>query len=370
MPALAADVTRLQARYPFSGANTVGGVPSLRWGMRGLLERHLVQQRTSAVTLTLAALGPIGTATGALALVALVVVRRREAGVRLLRSRGASTAQLLLAQSLETVALLVPAALVATIVTLLVTPGPGIVEAAVRAGLVGLATLGLVLAATAPATRGRIVVIDMPGAGQAAVAVARNTLARQDPRYYRALVANAVLGGGYSARLNQEIRIRRGLSYGAGSSLDARRAPGPFAASVQTRNDAAAEVLGLVLGEMRRLGAEPISAAELTARRASLTGDFGRDMETTAGTAGAMAGYVMRGLGPDEIGRYLPGVLAVTPAEAQAAAAELLSPEGVTVVIVGEASQFLERLRRDHPDVIVIPLAELSLDSPTLRQPE
>ncbi|HTU12806.1 MAG TPA: pitrilysin family protein [Allosphingosinicella sp.] len=224
--------------------------------------------------------------------------------------------------------------------------------------------------ATAPAAAGRIVVIDMPGAGQAAVAVARSTLARQDPRFYRALVANAVLGGGYSARLNQEIRIRRGLSYGAGSGIEARRHPGPFSASVQTRNDAAAEVLGLVLGEMRRLGAEPISVAELTARRASLTGDFGRDMETTAGTAGVVATYVMRGLGPDEVGRYLPSVLAVTPAEAQGAAAELLRPEGATVVIVGEAAQFIERLRREHPDVIVIPLAALNLDSATLRAPE
>ena len=166
----------------------------------------------------------------------------------------------------------------------------------------------------------------MPGAGQAAVAVARNTLARRDPRFYRALVANAVLGGGYSARLNQEIRIRRGLSYGSGSGIEARRGAGPFVAPTQTRNDAAAEVLGLILAEMRRLGAEPIPVAELTARRASLTGDFGRDTETTAGTAALIAGYVMRGLGPDEIGRYLPGVLAVTPAEAQAAAAELLAP--------------------------------------------
>jgi len=214
---------------------------------------------------------------------------------------------------------------------------------------------------------GGIVVIDMPGAGQAAVAVVRNGLSRSDPRFYRALVANAVLGGGYSARLNQEIRIRRGLSYGAGSSLDARRAPGPFMASVQTRNDAAAEVLGLVLAEMRRLGADPVSAAELAARRASLTGDFGRDMETTAGTAGVIASYVARGISPDEIGRYLPSVLAVTPAEVQGAAAELLNPEGVTVVIVGEASQFIERLRRDHPGVVVIPLAELSLDRPGLR---
>ena len=118
---------------------------------------------------------------------------------------------------------------------------------------------------------------------------------------------------------------------------------------------------------MRRLGAEPISAAELAARRASLTGDFGRDMETTAGTAGVIASYVTRGISPDEIGRYLPSVLAVTPAEAQAAAAEVLSPEGVTVVIVGEAAQFLERIRRDHPDVTVIPLAELNLDRPGLR---
>jgi len=226
------------------------------------------------------------------------------------------------------------------------------------------------ITATPPTPQNRIVVIDMPGAGQAAVAVARSTLARQDPRYYRALVANAVLGGGYSARLNQEIRIRRGLSYGAGSGIEARREPGPFVASVQTRNDAAAEVLGLVLGEMRRLGAEPISAAELTARRASLTGDFGRDMETTAGTAGVIASYMIRGISPDEVGRYLPGVLGVTPPQAQGAAAELLSPQGATVVIVGEPSAFIERLRRENAgtEVVVIPLAELDLDGATLRR--
>ena len=126
-------------------------------------------------------------------------------------------------------------------------------------------------------------------------------------------------------------------------------------------------MLGLILGEMRRLGAEPIPVAELTARRASLTGDFGRNTETTAGTASLIAGFVMRGVGPDEIGRYLPGVLAVTPAEAQAAAAELLAPAGSTIVIVGEAAQFVERLRRDHANVTVIPLEELNLDRAALR---
>jgi zinc protease len=221
--------------------------------------------------------------------------------------------------------------------------------------------------AAAPNSRNDVIVVDMPGSGQAAVAVARSTIDRRNPDYYPALVAATVLGGGYSARLNQEIRIRRGLSYGSGASLQARRMPGPFVAVTQTRNDAAAQVLGLTLGEMRRLGAEPTSLAELTARRASLTGDFGRNTETTAGTATMIANYIVRGVGPDEIGRYLPGVLAVTPAEAQAAASRLMTPEGSTIVIVGEASQFVEALRRDHPNVTVIPLSALNLDSPTLR---
>jgi len=218
-----------------------------------------------------------------------------------------------------------------------------------------------------PTPRTDVIVVDMPGSGQTAVAVARNTIARRDPRFYRTLVANVILGGGYSARLNQEIRIRRGLSYGSGSSLDARAEPGPFVASTQTRNDAAAEVLGLILAEMRRLGAEPISAGELAARRTTLTGDFGREAETTSGMAGLIASYVARGIAPDEVGRYLQSVLAVTPAEAQGAAAELFNPQGATVVIVGEASQFVERLRREHANVTVIPIAELNLDRMELR---
>jgi zinc protease len=220
--------------------------------------------------------------------------------------------------------------------------------------------------ARAPA-RGNVVVVDMPGSGQAAVAVAREGLSRRDPRFYRALVANAILGGGYSARLNQEIRIRRGLSYGSGSSIDARREAGPFLAVTQTRNDAADQVLALTLGEMQRLGSEPTSAADLTARRASLTGGFGRSIETTSGVAGLIAGYVQRGVGPETLDTYLPSVLAVTPADVQGVAAELLPVDGSTIVIVGEASQFADRLRQRYPNLTVIPLSALNLDAPTLR---
>ena len=97
---------------------------------------------------------------------------------------------------------------------------------------------------------------------------------------------------------------------------------------------------------MRRLGAEPIQPAELAARRASLTGDFGRNAETTAGVASLIASYVTRGIDPGEIERYIPSVLAVTPAQVQAAAGSLISPDGATIVIVGQADQFAPCGRR------------------------
>ena len=221
-------------------------------------------------------------------------------------------------------------------------------------------------AAKAP-LEGNVIVIDMPKSGQAAVAVARNGIARRDPRYFRAAVANAVLGGGYSARLNQEIRIRRGLSYGSGSSLGARRNPGPFVAVTQTRNDAADQVLALTLGEMKRLGTEPVTAAELTARRASLTGDFGRRIETTAGTASLIADTIDTGLPMGAIGTYLPSVLEIDPAAVQSAASELLATEGSTIVIVGESAQFIDKLRKRYPKLVLIPIGDLNLDSATLR---
>ena len=215
--------------------------------------------------------------------------------------------------------------------------------------------------------RGKVVVVDMPGAGQAAVAVTRGAIARSDPRFYRALVANAVLGTGFSSRLNQEIRIKRGLAYGAGSSVDARRSEGPFVAATQTKNQTAPEVLGLIVAEMKRLGSQPVPVAELTTRKAVLNGSFGRSIETTSGLANLLSGYVLDGVSPEEIARYSASISAVKPAEAQSAAAELLDPANATLVIVGDAKQFLPQLRKDRRDVTVIPLASLNLDKAELR---
>jgi zinc protease len=214
----------------------------------------------------------------------------------------------------------------------------------------------------------RVVVIDMPEAGQSAVVVARQGIRRVDPAYLNAIVTNSVLGGGYSARLNQEIRIKRGLSYGARSAFELRRDTGPFAARTETKNESAAEVAAIILEEMGRLGTTDVAELELTPRKAVLIGSFARSLETTEGIVGRIATLALYGLPLDEINRYIRGVESVKSADVQRFASSNLGASGSSVVIVGDAKQFLEPLKKRFPNVEVIPIAELDLNSPALRK--
>lgn len=156
LPALTSDITRLLARFPFSATNTLDDPPSLRWGMLDLLERHDLQQRTASVTLALVALGPLATAAGALALVAMLAARRRAASDAMLRSRGGSGAIVLLAALLEAVALVVPTVILGAIAGWLLTAGrppDGIVPTSVAMAAVAVAAL---VAVAIPQARGAL----------------------------------------------------------------------------------------------------------------------------------------------------------------------------------------------------------------------
>lgn len=220
--------------------------------------------------------------------------------------------------------------------------------------------------AQTPAAAHQVVVIDMPDAGQAAVVATRPGIRRVDPAYSVAQVTNSVLGGGYSARLNEEIRIKRGLSYGASSYFDLRREIGPFIATAQTKNESAAEVAGLLVDELNRLAKEPVADAELGPRKAALIGNFSRSLETSAGIVNRIGFLALFGLPLDEINRYIAGVQNVTAPQIQQFATAHLGES--SIVIVGDARKFIDALRQRFPDVEVIPISALDLNSPALRK--
>ncbi|MBP1474874.1 insulinase family protein [Frateuria sp. MAH-13] len=211
-----------------------------------------------------------------------------------------------------------------------------------------------------------VLVIDQPGAGQAGVVAAHVAPPRDDADYYVGTVANAVLGGSYSARLNEEIRIKRGLSYGAFSSLDGRHGSGLWIASAQTKNPSAPKVVDLMLGQFGRLGQALVAADELAARKATLIGSYGRSLETTAGLAGQLEELATYGVDLAEIGRYVDRVQAVTPTQVQAYAAAHLDPASAHVVVVGDGAQFAEAVHKAHPQAVQLEAAALDLDRPAL----
>ncbi len=210
------------------------------------------------------------------------------------------------------------------------------------------------------------IVIDMPQAGQAAVLVSKPAIKRNSPDYFPGLVANAALGRGFISRLNREIRIKRGLSYGARSALDARRDTGPFTASAQTKNESAAEVAKLMIGELKRLTTDPVDGEELKSRKALLTGAYARALETNEGFADRLAALAAYGLPLERLNQFIPNVNAVTSKEATEFAAKYLTSPP-SLIIAGQGQAFLAALKKDFSDVKVIPQSKLNLNSANLQ---
>ncbi|MEO8998585.1 MAG: pitrilysin family protein [Rhodanobacter sp.] len=212
-----------------------------------------------------------------------------------------------------------------------------------------------------------ILLIDQHRAGQAGVVIAHAAPPRNDTDYYVGTVANAVLGGSYSARLNEEIRIKRGLSYGASSRLQSLGDAGMWLAAAQTKNPSAPQVVELVLGEFKRLGSTRISADELAARKATLIGSYGDRLETTAGLAEQVGELAIYGVKLEQIGKYIEQVQAVTPKQIETYAAKHLDADGIKVVVVGDAAQFGAAIRKAHPKAVLLESSALDLDSPSLQ---
>src|SRR5436853_1235932 len=205
------------------------------------------------------------------------------------------------------------------------------------------------------------VVVDMPEAGQASVSVTKPAIKRDSPDYYSGLVANATLGNGFASRLNREIRIKRGLSYGARSSLDVRRDAGAFIASAQTKNESAAEVALLLQTELKRLEKDPVQGDELKSRQALLTGNYARSLETDLGFASQIASLAVFNLPLETLDKFIPSVNAVTTKQITAFAGKYLVPPS-SLVVVGKASAFVDPLKKNFSETKVIPQSNLDLN--------
>ena len=236
--------------------------------------------------------------------------------------------------------------------------------------LPNLNNLTVLSSSAPPMAINRMIVLDLPKSGQAAVTYAKpvSFVGRHSDSYYSAIVLNTVLGGGYSSRLNLEIRVKRGLSYGAGSSFAWRDSRSNFATRTQTKNESAAEVVELVLAEIRKLSDASVGNDELVPRKSVLTGNFGRNLETTAGLANEVGVLYAFSIPTGELNSYVSNVTGVTDAQIKSFGSQNLM--GGDIIIVGDYTVFKDDLAKRFPNikVDVIKAAELDLSKDNLRK--
>jgi zinc protease len=224
-----------------------------------------------------------------------------------------------------------------------------------------------------PERRGRgykIVVIDKPDAVQTEIRLGQVGIAFRDPGLYAERVYNSVLGGTPSSRLFDEVRRKRGLSYGAGSYFTEASQPGWFVASTSTKTESTLEALEVSLDVIRGLQKEPVPAAELGAAKTYITGAFPLEIETADGIAAKILEAMKFGYGREFVESYNDRISKVSAADVQRFARERVHPDDMVIVLAGNAAAFSEGLKKKYGSFETIPAAEVDFLRADLRRPK
>ena len=173
---------------------------------------------------------------------------------------------------------------------------------------------------------------------QAHVLIGQPGFKRADPDYFPLTVGNYILGGGgFVSRLTNEVREKRGLTYGVSSSFSPGLHAGSFTVGLQTRPDQAAQAVQIARQVVKDFVASGPSEAELKAAKDNLVGGFALRIDSNRKLLGNLAGIAWNDLPLDYLDTWTQQVEKVTVADIRAAFARKLQPDKMVTVILGAA---------------------------------
>ena len=215
----------------------------------------------------------------------------------------------------------------------------------------------------------RLVVIDRPGSAQTEIRVGHIAVPRTHQEYVPLDLAIRILGGEGANRLFGVLRSDRGLTYGASADFNTFKTSGEIVAETDTRTATTGEALRLIVDEFARLQKESVNPLELRGAQDFLAGNFALTIEAPGAIAQQVLAHMFFGLDLSEIETYRDRVERVTTMDIQRVAKQFVKPDQLSIVLVGDASAFASQLKSlGFADYERIPLAELDLNSPTLRR--
>jgi zinc protease len=186
-----------------------------------------------------------------------------------------------------------------------------------------------------PRTSRAVYLVDKPNAPQSQIRIGSIGVPRSTPDYFPIQVANTILGGSFSSRLNMNLREQHGYTYGASSIFDMRVHPGPFYAAAGVQTDKTSESLTEFFKELNAI-LQPVPPDELTRAKNYVALRFPGGFETTGDISRRLEEVLTYHLPDDYFARYVPNINAVTGSDVQRVAKAYIQPDRFAVVVVGD----------------------------------
>jgi zinc protease len=201
----------------------------------------------------------------------------------------------------------------------------------------------------------RIFLVDKADAPQSSIRVGLIGIERKSPDYFPVTVMNLILGGGFY-RLDLNLREGKGWTYGARSTVDSRRAPGPWSAGGEFVALHTADSVKEILKEMASMRDADVTDVELARAKDQIIKSFPARFATRANVAAQLAELAVFGLPDSYVTDYTKKIAAVTKDDVRRVARKYLDPNHLTIVVVGDRKTLAEPLGK------VAPLEERDLE--------
>ncbi|MGF6273188.1 zinc protease [Massilia sp. UYP11] len=158
-------------------------------------------------------------------------------------------------------------------------------------------------------------------------------------------LTSTILGGGFSSRINTNLREEKGYTYGASAGARMSRAGGMMVGGADVRNEVTGASLEEYFKEYKRLGAELVPASEMDMNKRYVAGGYLLSNQLQRSVANTLAANWLVGLPPEFLGEYVPKIQKVTPEQVRTVARKYFAPANQSIVVVGDPSKLEEQLK-------------------------
>lgn len=186
--------------------------------------------------------------------------------------------------------------------------------------------------------------LEREGSVQSSVRIGRPAIPATHADAIALRLTSTLLGGGFSSRLMQNLREDKGYTYGAGLGYRSQADGGALVASADVRNEVTGAAIGEFMAEFKRIGAEPVSAAELDMNKRYVAGGYLISNQLQGAVASSLASNWLAGLPPEYLGEFVPKVREVSAAQVQEIGRKYFDPSRLSIIVVGD-QKVVEQLK-------------------------